>query len=156
MGIRYSFIPVENTTDDFILKYEKDGQKNEIKFKRTIDLAKDIEGVTAQARIKMYKELAEQGLTRNDFIIKKENEDGSITYDETNYLELEKKYMELSQVDLVDKIIKKLFKMDILTFINTFELQNSKEQEEFIKDLTRVLGKNTDDTPSDKHEKSNE
>lgn len=145
---KYKIVPVEGTTDEFVLEYSKDGREQGIRFSRTIDVAKEIESVTAKARVKMYKELSEQGLTKNDFIVKKENKDGSVTYDETNYLELEKKYTEGMQVELVNTLIKKLFKMDIITFVKELDLTDPKQQAEFTTALGKILS-GANDTPSD-------
>lgn len=61
---------------------------NSIKFKRNVKLAKAIQDITPNARLKMIKFLKEKGLTKDDLIDKKVK-NGKIIYDETAYRELE-------------------------------------------------------------------
>lgn len=61
---------------------------NSIKFKRNVKLAKAIQDITPNARLKMIKFLKEKGLTKDDLIDKKVK-NGKIVYDETAYRELE-------------------------------------------------------------------
>ena len=62
--------------------------ENSIKFKRNVKLAKAIQDITPNARLKMIKFLKEKGLTKDDLIDKKVK-NGKIVYDETAYRELE-------------------------------------------------------------------
>ena len=62
--------------------------ENSIKFKRNVKLAKAIQDITPNARLKMIKFLKEKGLTKDDLIDKKVK-NGKIIYDETAYRELE-------------------------------------------------------------------
>ena len=62
--------------------------ENSIKFKRNVKLAKAIQDITPNARLKMIKFLKEKGLTKDDLIDKKVK-NGKIVYDETAYIELE-------------------------------------------------------------------
>lgn len=61
---------------------------NSIKFKRNVKLAKAIQDITPNARLKMIKFLKEKGLTKDD-LIEKKVKNGKIIYDETAYRELE-------------------------------------------------------------------
>ncbi len=62
--------------------------ENSIKFKRNVKLAKAIQDITPNARLKMIKFLKEKGMTKDDLIDKKVK-NGKIIYDETAYRELE-------------------------------------------------------------------
>ena len=62
--------------------------ENSIKFKRNVKLAKAIQDITPNARLKMIKFLKEKGLTKDDLIDKKVK-NGKIIYDDTAYRELE-------------------------------------------------------------------
>ena len=62
--------------------------ENSIKFKRNVKLAKAIQDITPNARLKMIKFLKEKGMTKDDLIDKKVK-NGKIVYDETAYRELE-------------------------------------------------------------------
>ena len=62
--------------------------ENSIKFKRNVKLAKAIQDITPNARLKMIKFLKEKGMTKDDLIDKKVK-NGKIIYNETAYRELE-------------------------------------------------------------------
>lgn len=61
---------------------------NSIRFKRDVKLAKGIQEITPNARLKMIKFLKEKGMTKDD-LIEKKVKNGKIIYDETAYRELE-------------------------------------------------------------------
>lgn len=61
---------------------------NSMKFKRDVKLAKGIQEITPNARLKMIKFLKEKDMTKDD-LIEKKVKNGKIIYDETAYRELE-------------------------------------------------------------------
>ena len=69
------------------------GNDVEIEFKRTIELASRLQGILSEARVKMFKELSKLGITKNDLIVRKDDGNGHITYDETNYQEFQLHYL---------------------------------------------------------------
>ena len=94
--MKYEFIKVD--LDTYKLVYtSKDKKEVSIEFKRTIEMAEKLQGIETTARLNMYKELSKQGITKNDLIIKKDDGKGHITYDETNYQEYEKFYIQLEE-----------------------------------------------------------
>ena len=101
-------------TDDYVLKYKNiTGNQEETPFKRTVQMAQKIQGITVKARIKMYKEMTSYGITKNDLIIETKNSDGTTSYDETNYREYEKNYTEIVATEVIGEIIKDSFGEDL-------------------------------------------
>ena len=160
--LKYRFEKLSIDTYNLIY-INKDNQEEKLEFKRTIDMASKLQGVTARARIKMFKELTEQGLTKDDLIIKKKMGNGKTIYDETNYIEFEKKYMEEEQVIVINEIIESSFGMNMIELFNKLgiDLQShdeelGKEMQLFGQKLVTVLSKGDDEEnkiPSDNDSK---
>lgn len=111
--MNYEF--VKTGLDDYILKYtDKDNKPVEIPFKRTIEMATKVQGITSNARIKMFKELTKLGMTKEDLTIRRDDGKGHITYDETNYIEFEKKYLEEETAIVMNEIMEDCFKMNMI------------------------------------------
>lgn len=108
--MNYEFI--EKTLDEYELKYtNKDGKEVVKPFKRTVELASKLQSGDAQARMELFSYLTKNGMTKDDFIIKKE-ENGKIIYDETNYREFETSFITNKQFEIAMNIYKDLFGMD--------------------------------------------
>lgn len=114
--------------DEFELHYQdKDGQQVIIPFKRTIELAKMLNSIDAEARFKMYSYLTSIGKTKNDLIIERTDAEGKIIVDETNYREFESNFLLQAQYEVGMKIYKTLFNMsleDIITKIGLTEQES--------------------------------
>lgn len=103
--------------DDYELHYtDKEGKEKVIPFKRTVKLAKELQSVEANAKMKLMEYLTQIGKTKNDFIIERE-ENGKIIRDETNYRELEKEYLDNQRLLSINEIYKQLFNMELAELI---------------------------------------
>lgn len=144
--IKYNFRYV--STDNYELSYTSvKGEEKTIPFRRTIAMAKKIQGVQATARLKMYQELTEQGITKNDLIIKKVNGDGTITYDETNYRLYEEEYVQIQSALILNEVVETCFNMSISDLLldmgidpNTTDKDIVKQVELFSKEFTTIIG----------------
>jgi hypothetical protein len=106
MDYEFTFI----STDNYELRYtSKDGVRKVLPFKRTIGMSKKLQGIQATGRLKMYQELTAQGMTKNDLVVKKVADDGSITYDETNYKEFETNYINIASALILNEVIEECF-----------------------------------------------
>ena len=118
-------------------------------------MAEKLQGIVATARLNMYKELSKQGITKNDLIIKKDDGKGHITYDETNYQEYEKFYIQLEEAIILNEMIEKLFGKNIKEFFDDMGIDNIPEAEQpkqlqlFSSKLGQIINKGLDDTPSE-------
>lgn len=82
--------------------------ENSIKFKRNVKLAKAIQDITPNARLKMIKFLKEKGLTKDD-LIEKKVKNGKIIYDETAYRELENGFIRDETINFTYELFNLVF-----------------------------------------------
>ena len=116
-----------------------------------------VQGITASARIKMLKELTKMGLTKNDLIIKKDLGNGKITYDETNYQEFEKKFIEEETLQVANDLMENCFKMTTTKLFEELGINVNSEINEdeangimmFMQKFITIISKEEEDTPSD-------
>lgn len=136
--MEYEF--VKKTLDEYELKYKtKDGEKA-IPFKITNEIATELSSIVKNANMKMYADMNKNGLTKNDFIIKRE-EKGKVIYDETNFNEFQDKYIKLEEALILNNIIEKLFKMnikDLFEEMGVLSLPEDKQQVALLKFSTKL------------------
>lgn len=152
--MKYEFIKID--LDTYKLVYtNKDKKEVSIEFKRTIEMGKELQSINAKARIEMFKNLTEMGLTKDDLIIKKKDGKGNTIYDETNYQEFEKKYIEEMSVSTIDELIRKCFNKNVLELfedmgvdIKNIKADETKEIEIFTKKFVTIVKGSDEETPS--------
>lgn len=150
----YEFVFI--STDNYELRYtNKDNEKKVIPFTRTIEMASKLQGIVASARLKMYQELTKMGMTKEDLVIKTKNSDGTTTYNETNYKEFEKKYIETQSALILNEIIEDCFKMDIVGLFTDMGIDaNSTDTDvlqkvtNFSKKFSMIISGKDEETPS--------
>ena len=144
----------ELSLDEYELIYtNKDGKEVVKPFKRTVELASKLQSGDAEARMELYTYLTKLGKTKDDLIIKRE-ENGKIIYDETNYREFESSFLLRKQFDIAMAIYKELFGMDFaellldmgLTEDNAEEFKDNLEK--FSTELREILINGKAKTPS--------
>lgn len=152
--MNYEFKKISLDEFEFIYTNKNNEQKN-IQFKRTIEMAKKIQGINASARIKMFKELTSLGMTKNDLIIRKDDEKGHITYDETNYQEFEKKYIEEESMKTMNDIINEALKMNMLDLFEDMGMDLTKQDNEVVEQISlftqkfvTIISQEQEKTPS--------
>lgn len=82
--------------------------ENSIKFKRNVKLAKGIQEITPNARLKMIKFLKEKSMTKDD-LIEKKVKNGKIIYDETAYRELENGFIRDETINFTYELFNLVF-----------------------------------------------
>lgn len=113
--MKYEFI--EKGLDEYELHYvNKDGKEVIKPFKRTVELAHKLASADKDARMELFTYLTSIGKTKDDFIIKKE-QDGKIIYDETNYREFESSFLQTKALEIAIKLYENLFKMEFTDLI---------------------------------------
>lgn len=132
--------------DDYVLEYKNiNGIEVKRPFKRSVEMAKKLQGIPVRSRIKMYKEMTSYGITKEDLIIKTTNEDGTIVYDETNYREFENKYIGETVIEVVNELIINCFKIEVAELMRelgtdiTKVEENEKVKENVIKFITDFM-----------------
>ena len=132
MAKKYEFI--KNGIDDYTLKYKD----KEIQFCSKVEFIKDLQEVQKNARLKMISDLAKEGMSVQDLIIKK-TEGAKTIEDHSNKDYVEQGYIQQEQVRVIDNICKKLFNMDASTLILDLGFTEEKEVENFYKEFGGIL-----------------
>lgn len=164
--MKYEF--KKNTIDDYTLIYtNKEGKEVKRDFRRTVEMAENLQGINARARIKMSLELSKMGIKKDDLIIKTNMGNGKINYDETNYRILESEFIEDESVASANDLIEKCFNMNILDLfkdmgINVEETQQISVEEQnqitlFTQKFMTIIkgGEDKEQTPSDTPKENN-
>lgn len=129
MSVQYEFKKLSK--DDYELKYEKNGEEKTISFKQTIDIAKTNEEKYIKANLKINKALADEGLTKDDLIIKKINPDGTETYDEKNFIEFRNMILNRIEAENIVEVLSKTFGKSLDEIFTELDI-DSKNNEEVI------------------------
>lgn len=132
MAKKYEFI--KNGLDDYTLKYKD----KEIQFCSKVEFIKELQEVQKNARLKMISDLAKEGMSIQDLIIKK-TEGAKTIEDHSNKDYVEQGYIQQEQVRVIDNICKKLFNMDASTLILDLGFTEEKEVENFYKEFGDIL-----------------
>lgn len=157
--MNYSF--KELNLDEYELHYtNKDGKEVIKPFKRTVSLANKLQSGDADARMELFDYLTKMGKTKNDFIIKKE-ENGKIVYDESNYREFESSFIIRKQYEIAMKIYEELFNMDFPSLLLDMGLSEETAEdftskiEQFSNELREILINGKVKTPSKQNKPKN-
>lgn len=127
MSVKYEFKKL--TKDDYELKYEKNGEEKTISFKQTIDIAKTNEEKYIKANLKINKALAEEGLTKDDLIVKKINPDGTETYDERNFIEFRNMTLNRIEAENIVEVLSKTFGKTLDEIFTELEIDDTNDTE---------------------------
>lgn len=142
----YKFTRVNN--DLTKLECEINGEHKEFEVKRTVELLKELTSATHKSRNRLIKDLAKEGLTKND-LVKEVKKDGKTYYDSSSWDELEQSYYEEENQIILSGIVEKITGYDLITLLMSMGL-NEKEIEEFSTELVIALTGTKKDTPSKK------
>ena len=125
---------IKKGLDDYTLKYTD----KEINFCSKVEFIKDLQEVQKNARLKMISDLAKQGMSVQDLIIKK-TEGAKTIEDHSNKDYVEQGYIQQEQVKVIDNICKKMFNMDASTLILELGFTEEKEVEDFYTEFGDIL-----------------
>lgn len=129
---KYEF--VKNGVDDYTLKYKD----KEINFKSNVNIVNRLQETTANAKMRMIKDLSKEGISIKDLTIVTKK-DGKTYYDNTNKIELENSYIQQEQTKVFMNIIEETFGMNIMDLFNDIGLNAETEGEEFSTQLGQIL-----------------
>ena len=149
----YKFKKIDG--DKFTLLYEKDKEKKQIEFTRTVKQANRLQSIDSEARFKVMAELTKQGYTmdNNPFVIEKKEGNKTIR-DESNLNYLINQERENVAGQIIIEIIEDTFSMKIDDFVAEIGLDyhNQEQATKFIEEFTFILRegetKDTVKTPS--------
>lgn len=118
--------------DNYILEY---GDKM-LPFHSNVGIVMDLQGCLKSARLRMIKELKEQGITISDLVVATKDSDGKTIYDNSSRQYMEDAYVKEEQQKVFDKVMKDTFGMSMEELI----LDIGIEDEEEVKDLAKEIG----------------
>ena len=108
--------------DKRVLKYKD----KELEFTKDVELASKFQELPKRTKTRMYVELAKQGISINDLVIKKQK-DGKTIEDHSNEDAIYKMYQGEEMSKILDEICTKYFNMTVVELVKDMEL--TKEQE---------------------------
>ena len=139
--MKYEFIKVD--PDTTTLKYKE----KEFTFIKNIMIATKLQGINFTARNEMIMDLAKQGMTTDNLIIRR-IENGKKYEDETNIKAMESNYIQKASLEIFNEICIKYTNMDLSDLLVDIGLTEEEEAKEFvIKIKEAILGTNS---PSEK------
>lgn len=129
--MKYEFI--QTGTDDIELKYKD----KSFKFKRDVNLIREMQNIIKEARLKMIKDLSSQGISLKDLVIER-HEGNKTYYDNTNKEEMEQVYQNEATMEFFNNKCMKFFGNDLLGLITDIGLAEE-EISIFSEELVNVL-----------------
>lgn len=120
--------------DDIELTYKD----KSFKFKRDINLIREMQNIVKEARLKMIKDLSSQGISLKDLIIER-HEGNKTYYDNTNKEEMEQVYQNEATMEFFDRKCREYFNNDLASLINDIGLTEEQEISGFSEELVNIL-----------------
>ena len=108
---------VKNSKDNYTLKYKD----KSFDFKTELSIISEMQGVHKNARVKMIKDLAKDGISLKSLSIE-EKKDGKTYVDNTNKEELENAYLEDAMVEFFNNVCQKKFSMDLTELLTDMDI----------------------------------
>lgn len=125
--MKYEFI--KKDIDSFELIFtNKDNQEIVKPFKRTIEMAKRLDGITAEARIKLITKLSQMGLKKDDLVVKTDLGNGQVVYDESNYKLLEDEMIQETSLLITNELIEKCFNKNVKDLLEEMGIDTNSEK----------------------------
>lgn len=120
--------------DDIELTYKD----KSFKFKRDVNLIREMQNIVKEARLKMIKDLSSQGISLKDLIIER-HEGNKTYYDNTNKEEMEQVYQNEATMEFFDRKCREYFNNDLASLINDIGLTEEQEISGFSEELVNIL-----------------
>lgn len=117
--------------DNYFLEY-KDKM---LPFHSNVGIVNELQGSIKKARLRMIKELKEEGITINDLTTATKTSDGKTIYDNSNRAYIEEAYINEENAKVLGKIIKDAFGMSFEELIVDMGLETKEDVEEFAEEL---------------------
>lgn len=114
---------------------------NSMKFKKNVKLAREIQNITPNARLKMIQFLKEKGLTKND-LIERKVKNNKVIYDETNYRELENGFIRDESINFTYNLFETVFNKGPEELATYLGITNNNEADRMGYELGKALGLN--------------
>ena len=133
---KYEFI--KNGMDDWTLKYKD----KEINFNSKVEYIYDLQEIIKNARVNLVMDLAKQGKTIDDLIVKRV-EGGITTEDHSSKDYLEQQYIQDEQEKVFNDVLKKMLGMGFYELLGELELNTSEESKDLGKRIGEIIRNET-------------
>ena len=120
--------------DEYELKYKD----KSIKFNSKVEFVNDLQNATKNARLKMVKDLAKDGLTIKSLVVE-QHKDGKTYVDNSNKEFMEEAYIQETQSEIFQDVIKKMLGMDLTELTLDIGFETEEEVTKFGEDIGNVL-----------------
>jgi hypothetical protein len=115
------------------LKYKD----KELEFTKDVELASKFQELPKRTKLRMHVELAKQGISVNDLVIKTQK-DGKTIEDHSNEDAIYKMYQGEEMLKILDEICTKYFNMTVVELVKDMELTQEQELK-FGEDLMKAF-----------------
>lgn len=120
--------------DEYELKYKD----KSIKFNSKVEFVNDLQNATKNARLKMVKDLAKDGLTIKSLVVE-QYKDGKTYVDNSNKEFMEEAYIQETQSEIFQDVIKKMLGMDLTELTLDIGFETEEEVTKFGEDIGNIL-----------------
>lgn len=126
--------------DDDTYKIVSNLNDETVEVKKTVDLARKMQSINANARLKMIKWMKSEGINKSDLIDKK-TVNGKIVYDETTYRDLERGFIADEAAEVSNEIINILCGMSLVDLVIKLGLDDNYQDESLRlgKELNKII-----------------
>lgn len=139
----FKFTKIDNDTTKLVC--EINGEQKEFEIKRNVALLQELTSATHRSRNRLIKDLAKEGLTKND-LVKEVKKDGKTIYDNSSWDELEQSYYEEENQRILSNVIKDITGYDLLELIMGLGLEEQ-QMTNFTSELLLALTGTQTETP---------
>ena len=140
----FKFTKIDNDTTKLVC--DINGEQKEFEIKRNIALLKELTSATHRSRNRLIKDLAKEGLSKND-LVKEIKKDGKTIYDNSSWEELERSYYEEENQTILSNVIKDITGYELIEVIAGLGL-GEQEIADFTSELLLALTGTQTETPS--------
>lgn len=120
--------------DEYELKYKDQS----IKFNSKVEFVNDLQNAMKEARLKMVRDLAKDGLTIKSLIVE-QTKDGKTYVDNSNKEFMEQAYIQEAQNEVFQNVIKKMLGKDLTELTLEIGFEDEKEITKFGEDIGNIL-----------------
>lgn len=120
--------------DNYFLEYKD----KILPFHSNVGMVNELQGAIKKARLRLIKELKDQGMSLSDLTTKKE-ENGKVIYDTSDRQYIEEVYINEEYQKALEKIIQDSFGMNYLDLLNDIGIETEEESKEFFGEIGQCL-----------------
>ena len=120
--------------DNYFLEYKD----KILPFHSNVGMVNELQGAIKKARLRLIKELKDQGMSLSDLTTKKE-ENGKVIYDTSDRQYIEEVYINEDYQKALEKIIQDSFGMSYLDLLNDIGIETEEESKEFFGEIGQCL-----------------